>query len=447
MVTWFLPRQALCLLLCAWAIAGIACGGDSDSTGDPSSPPGGSGSSLAWDQAAGSLQQAQSFTFNLYVDQVPRSLPDAQCRSGNSGTTFTCTATLPQLGPGRHVLQLAAVLDGIESPPSDPLVVQGDTGQMTVGQQPNTSSIPAVSCVSGPIEECYQIRQIAANLNVVTGLSAAPDGRLFFVEGHTDVRVAINGTLVPEPALTLAENRARIVGLAVDPTSTQQSKFVFVAWTEQTQADQATLNVTRYRDVGNVLGEGATILTGIPVPLDGSTSLALDNDGHLYVAVPALDPSAASGVVLRLTRDGRVPPENRLGLPAFTPGFSTPSSLSLDSNQRLMWLSGRSSGQDSAISVVSVSPSSSPQAPAVVARVSSDEPVSFVLMKAEKDEQPTLFVLANGALSKALRAANGGFSGYAPLPLGEMKVAAATATSSGSMYVATETSIFELLRR
>ena len=444
MVTWFLPRRALCLLLCAWAMAGIACGGDSDPAGDPSPPSG--GSSLAWDQAADSLQQAQSFAFKLYVDQVPRSLSDAQCRAA-SGGIYTCSATLPQLGAGRHVLQLATVLDGVESPLSEPLVLQGDAAQISAGQQPETSDIPAVSCVTGPIEECYQIRQIAANLNGVTGLSAAPDNRLFFVEGHSRLGVAVDGVLVPDPALTLTNDRARIVGLAVDATSAQQGKFVFVAWTEQTQPDQATLNVTRYRDVGNVLGEGATILTGIPVPFEAPTSLALDNSGHLYVAVPALDPSVASGVVLRLTRDGRVPPENRLGLPAFTPGFPTPSSLSLDSTQRLMWLAGQDSAHDSAISVVSVSPSDTPRSPAVVARVPSDKPVSFVLMKTAKDGQPALFVLANGKLSKALRAADGSFSGYAPLSLGEMKIAAATATSSGSMYVATETSIFELLRR
>jgi len=439
MVTWFFDRRLLCLLLITWTSGVAACGGDeSDDAFD--------GPSLQWDQQADSLPQVQSFTFILYVDQVPRALSTARCRTGGSGA-YVCAAALPQLGPGRHILELAAVSNGAESPLSEALVVQGDAEQMAPRQQPDVSIVPAVSCVSGATEECYQVRQIAVNLNGVTELSAAPDGRLFFVEGQSRVGVAVDGALVRESALALTDERTRIVGLAVEASSTQQSQFVFVAWTEQTQPDQATLSVTRYRDVGNVLGEGATVLTGIPVPLEKPTSLALDNEGRLYIAVPALDSSAVSGVVLRLTRDGRVPPENRLGLPAFTTGFPTPSSLSLDSNQRLMWLAGRDSGHDSAISVVSVSPSDAPRSPAVVARVPSDKPVSFVLVKTERDEQPTFFVLANGELSKALRAADGGISGYASLPLGAMKIAAATATSSGSMYVATETSIFELLRQ
>jgi hypothetical protein len=342
---------------------------------------------------------------------------------------------------------LTAVLNGIESALSEPLVISGTGGQLTINQQPDPSPAPAFSCTTSPVQECYDVRLVAENLDNVSALTPSPDGRLFFVEGGTRVRVAVEGALVQEAALTLAEDGARIIALAVDPTSGPENKSVFVAWTELTQPDRATLNVTRYRDVGNVLGEGATILTGIPVPVDGATSLAVDGEGHLFVAVPALDPSAPSGVVLRLTRDGRVPPENRLGLPAFTPGFSTPSSLSLDSNQRLMWLAGRNSGQDYAISVVRVAPADTPQLPSVVAQVTSDEPVSFVLVRSDRAAQPEMFVLANGLLSKVLRASDGSFAGYAPLPLNQIKLETAAATPAGSMYVATQTSVFALVRR
>jgi hypothetical protein len=283
----------------------------------------------------------------------------------------------------------------------------------------------------------------------VSALSPAPDGRLFFVEGNTRVRAVAGGALIPEPALDLNGDQARIVGLAIDVWSAPENRLVFVAWTDRTRSQQLQLNVTRYREVANTLGEGATILTGIPVPRDLPSSIAVDRQGHVYVAVPTLDSglsSPGSGVVLRITREGRVPPDNRLGLPAFASGFSTPTSLFHDADRRLIWLGGRNAGSPYALGVVPTSPLMQPPSPHLVAQVASDQPVSFVLSKSNESEQPALFVLADGRLSKALRGPDGSVAEYVPLDLGELRPTTAAVTGSGLMYVATETSIFELLR-
>jgi hypothetical protein len=282
----------------------------------------------------------------------------------------------------------------------------------------------------------------------VSALSPAPDGRLFFVEGNTRVRVVADGALRPAPVLALNNDRARIVGLAVDGWSFPENRFVFVAWTDRTQTGQLQLNVTRYREVANTLGEGATILTGIPVPPDVPSSVAVDRQGHVYVAVPAPDSESlapGSGIILRLTRDGRVPPDNRLGLPAFASGFSTPTSLVLDTDRRLVWVAGRNAGSPPAIGVVPTSPLMQPPSPNLVAQVASEQPVSFVLAKPNESQEPALFVLADGRLSKTVRGQDGRVVEYLPLELGGLRVTSVAATERGLLYVATETSIFGLL--
>jgi Glucose / Sorbosone dehydrogenase len=410
---------------------------------------------LEWDQQAASLPHARSLSFRLFVDDVSYPLTSVTCITATGGGGYTCTARMPELGPGRHVLHLVAVLNDFESPPSEPLVVSGDTGQLT--SAPASASLiapvpstPSTACVTGSATECYAVRAVASSLSGVNALSPAPDGRLFFVEGNTRVRVVVNGALIPEPILALNDDQARIAGLAVDVWSFPENRFVFVAWTDQTQSGQLQLNVTRYREVANTLGEGATILTGIPVPRDIPSSIAVDRLGHVYVAVPALDSrssSPESGIVLRITRDGRVPPDNRLGLPAFASGFSTPTSLFLDPDQRRIWVAGRNAGSPYAIGVVPTSPLLQPPSPHLLAQVASDQPVSLVLAKSNESQQPALFVLADGRLSKTLRGQDGSVAEYVPLDLGELHVMTAAATESGSLYVATETSIFELLRR
>ncbi len=415
----------------------------------------GGGPRLEWDQPAVSLPHVRSLSFQLFVDDVIYPLNSVTCIAATGGAGFICTARLPQLGPGRHVLQLVSTLNGLESPPSDSLVLTDDNGQLTFARESDSLiapvlSMPSTACLTSSPTECYSVRAVASRLSGVSALSPAPDGRLFFVEGNTRVRVVADGALIPAPVLALNDEQARIVGLAVEGGSFSENRFVFVAWTDQTPSGQLQLNVTRYREVANTLGEGATILTGIPVPRDVPSSIAVDRQGHVYVAVPSLQSGSSapgSGNVLRITRDGRVPPDNRLGLAAFSPGFSSPTSLSLDPGQSLIWLGGRDSGGVSTLGVVPASPSGHPQAIRVVTQVASDRPVSFVLWRMEKSSQPALFALADGRLSKAIRAQDGHISGYASVDLGQLHLTTAATTETASIYVATDTSIFELFRR
>ena len=149
---------ALRAVFVAWAASSLGCGGD-DATSEIRGPR------LEWDQQAESPEQARSLSFRLYVDDIGRALSGAACRATtNSG--YVCAAPLPQLGSGRHVLQLASVLNGLESLRSEPLEVSGTQGQSSIAQEPDTpiSPVPSTACMTGPATECYAVREVAFGL-------------------------------------------------------------------------------------------------------------------------------------------------------------------------------------------------------------------------------------------------------------------------------------------
>lgn len=91
------------------------------------------GERLSWTQAANDVS---NYRFVVYVDSsVTRELPDAVCKPASPGQ-YDCTATVPALSAGSHVLEIAATLvkDGQSVPGSrsQPFTVvvaaKGDAG-------------------------------------------------------------------------------------------------------------------------------------------------------------------------------------------------------------------------------------------------------------------------------------------------------------------------------
>src|SRR6185503_7688155 len=104
------------------------------------------------------------------------------------------------------------------------------------------------------------VQVVASGLASATTFAATRDGTVFFVENEQRVRIISDGVLIAEPALVAARG-SRIVGIAVDDRS-DTARSVFVAWTDNTRSAGTVVNVTRFRDLQNVLGEGAQIATG-----------------------------------------------------------------------------------------------------------------------------------------------------------------------------------------
>jgi hypothetical protein len=78
---------------------------------------------IGWIQPAANLAEARSYTYMLYVDSTKVRLENISCAAPVPGG-YDCSAPLPRMAAGRHVLQAVAVdAGGAEGPRSQALVV------------------------------------------------------------------------------------------------------------------------------------------------------------------------------------------------------------------------------------------------------------------------------------------------------------------------------------
>jgi hypothetical protein len=354
----FSARESLyrCVSLCAIAAIvtiGVACGGKDDGSGNDggsgSRPPvqAPNGARLGWTQSAASQQELNAMTFRLFVDGNQQALSNVTCAPPSGGDS-ECSGRLPNMSSGQHVIRLATLLNGTLSSQSDPLtiIITGSTqtapqANETGSGAPSRSAAATFTCTVEP-RQCYDVDIIRRELGQVQSPTLTADGRLLFIENGASIRVIAGNRLLVEPALTAPDANGRIVGLAADPSSDDR---VFVAWTELV-ADGERLNITRYRELQNVLGEGATIVSGLALPSGAAAPLAVDRSGLLYVAMPAAqaggvneDFTSDAGLVLRFTRDGLIPATNPRLSPVIAQGYSKPSGLVIDDSDRV-WVAG-----------------------------------------------------------------------------------------------------------
>ena len=120
-----------------WILAGIAalalaCGGKSQPAPPATSPAPGqtvtANNRLGWDQAAADAVELAAIRYAVYVDGVRSELTDVSCATTTaSNGKYECSARLPSMMPGPHLLELTAfvVVDGnvMESPKSSGIQV------------------------------------------------------------------------------------------------------------------------------------------------------------------------------------------------------------------------------------------------------------------------------------------------------------------------------------
>jgi len=351
MRTWRLGPPLLSCLLA------LACGGGSGSSSSDNGDNSGGGVTvrggerIAWDQPVESPSAASAYAFILYVDGAQMPMTEVRCADVRSAGGVACSGRLPSMARGSHQLEVSASVNGFESSRSAPLMVT--VASVAVQDSTATSGATVIGVAPAPLgtvcfeagsRECYASHRIAADLEGVTSLVATRSG-LFFVERGRRVRVMTGDTLESTPALTL-DDGARITALAVPPDF-ERSRAVFVAWSERSRSGGETLSVTRYREVAGIFGEGATIVTGLPLPPGGAAPIAIDDRGLVYLALPAMkvpddtpDVAALSHMILRFGSDGSVPATNPQASPVIAHGYANPSSLVWDADARRLWLSG-----------------------------------------------------------------------------------------------------------
>jgi glucose/arabinose dehydrogenase len=184
----------------------------------------------------------------------------------------------------------------------------------------------------------FRVEIVARNLEIPWGMTFAPDGRLFVTERPGRVRVVQAGTLLEQPALTLADvwaqGEAGLLGITLHPDFAQ-NRLVYLAYTAAVPGRPPVKRVVRYREVNNSLGEPAVILDDIPAaPIHDGGRIRFGPDRLLYIttgdaAVPDLSQDLASlnGKILRIQDDGRTPQDNPFSSPVFAYGLRNPQGL------------------------------------------------------------------------------------------------------------------------
>lgn len=176
-------------------------------------------------------------------------------------------------------------------------------------------------------------------------LAFAPDGTLIFSERGGDLRVlrpgATSATLLHRPADISASGQSGLMGVAVDPDFAT-TRHLFVYFSARVNPTTVDNRIVRFRVTPDWSGvtDRQDLLVGISWGNGGAHSggrLRFGPDGLLYLttgdtrsaSVPQ-DPNALGAKVLRLRKDGTIPPGN--AGPPFRPaifayGFRNPQGI------------------------------------------------------------------------------------------------------------------------
>lgn len=258
-------------------------------------------------------------TFRAYVDGTPVDLVEYSCEAAADG--HACSAPLPSLSLGVHVIAVAAVAAGdLEGVRSAPITVQmiartaAAAGSTTGGGAEDL----AASIVVDPV---------VADVPWPVQLAVLPGGRVLIGQGDGRVRLfdgAAPGRVTEAlDAATLFDPPPR-GGLSLTAASPEAGADgrVFLSYISHHDDGSRRLSVVRMREVDGRLGEPAAILdVALAPPPDGGAvdatagaRIATGPDGLLYVLLPegaTVDgPASAppSAGVVRLTGDGQHAP-------------------------------------------------------------------------------------------------------------------------------------------
>jgi glucose/arabinose dehydrogenase/chitodextrinase len=162
---------------------------------------------------------------------------------------------------------------------------------------------------------------VAGNLANPTAMQFAPDGRLFVCEQGGRLRVIKDGALLPAPFATVQVNdfgERGLLGVAFDPDFAT-NQYVYVYYTATTPAIHN--RISRFTANGDVAVAGSEVvifeLDNLGALNHNGGAIHFGTDGKLYAAVgdnasgaDAQSLTSLHGKMLRLNKDGTIPPDN-----------------------------------------------------------------------------------------------------------------------------------------
>ena len=163
---------------------------------------------------------------------------------------------------------------------------------------------------------------VARRLVKPTGMTVAPDGRVFVIQQTGELRVIQNGKLLPNPVLKVATDpigERGLIGITLDPNF-ESNGYIYLHYTVPGAPDHN--RVSRFTLSGNSVIPGSEVplldLPGLGNTGHNGGSLQFGSDGKLFIAVgdnydvPANAQSLATplGKILRINPDGTIPTDN-----------------------------------------------------------------------------------------------------------------------------------------
>ena len=307
------------------------------------------GDRLGWTQRAGDAVELASFQYVLYVDGTRVMLAGASCSPSATQGLFDCTAELPSMAPGVHMLELAAyVVDGlatVESPRSGVLRV------LVPGVAASTSAASTTSLITADHVQ-LRLTAVAHDLREPTDLAFAPDGSIFVAERGGGVRLVRNGMLAGTPALDLsAELRlpeGGLLGIALDPQFAENG-MMFTLYAAAAPRAALEFVVARFRLVNDRFAERAVLLDRIAAsPYGANGTIRVGPDGKLYVALDssadghvATSLASYNGKILRLNLDATTPDDQAGMTPIFSLNHPQPDALDWQPGSGALWVIDR----------------------------------------------------------------------------------------------------------
>jgi glucose/arabinose dehydrogenase len=215
-------------------------------------------------------------------------------------------------------------------------------------------ALPALLLQAEPAGAAVTLRsgfedQFVASVESPIALAPTPDGRMLIASQTGKLRVYKNGQFLATPALDLSgkicTNRERgLLGAAVDP-GFSTNRYVYLSYTynkfdtcpaeQPTSSSNPVKRVSRFVMSGDAVDPASeeVLIDNVPSPHGHeSGDLHFGKDGYLYVSFGdgfcdyALDPALNSGCdgandasrdrhvllgkILRVTKDGNIPPDN-----------------------------------------------------------------------------------------------------------------------------------------
>ena len=368
---------------------------------------------LGWDQAAADAVELTGIRYAVYVDGVRSEMTDVSCATRATDGKYACSARLPSMTPGPHLLEVAAfiVADGnvLESPKSSAIQVTF-TGAAAPSRPDSTS--PASPGVSGASERqgtagtpraaSGGVDFVSEGLEQVSDLAFTGDGRLFVAERTGRIRIVRDGALLPMPALEVRREAdvmasvpsprgaGAVLSIAIDPQF-DRTHHIYVLATAVSPEGTLSFLLARYREAGDTLADRAILLHDVPAASpEPAGALRFGPDGKLYVALDAAgdsrlsgDLASPNGKILRLNDDGTTPDDQAAASPLYSSPYHSPRGLGWDQESGILWIVDAGGGSGARLNAVGLNPGTRQKrgvTKAIVSLPQPDEPSALLFV-------------------------------------------------------------------